>query len=484
MILVSLYYFFIWRQSQLLWNNPQFTIWQELILEGRLELNDNVSLYTHKIDIWSGVFWLRSSNINLFDYTGKNIIKGEITDIIENIPIVSIQEIIAQEETQNTSFVFNKKFYFSPVLWLGINLAPSKGYEIQEDQDKISIIDTENDKKSEIFTLSSFQCSPWKPLQDCQQLLDNFSKDNQRSYTNTQWKIFYNLPETNTRIHIDTANNRWYYLYPKDDNIFNVFINLLYMYSDDDIKKAAVSSIDWCKTITTTLDKIIKSEISYPEIWQASVRVIWEIWSWESYSCIVDVKLDTTLEAKISQKWTLYNKIQENTMNKISQDSNAKSWSIMSGENIGSISKDNLALKGTNTSWEQNNFGLSGTKVSVIESLSWNNEDLKYIWWLKHESVRWYSIYYSKRNIKFYGQMIDNSINLWIPWISCGYMIHISPYTSTGETTDVELYECKWQPSPTELSNAWYQFIGTTGSVSFIAKYLTSTLQDLKIHIQ
>jgi hypothetical protein len=68
--------------------------------------------------VGSGVFGIRSKEVNLFDYTGVVTIKGKVSDIIDNIPVISVQEIVGKTSIQENPFDYNQKFLYFPSMEL------------------------------------------------------------------------------------------------------------------------------------------------------------------------------------------------------------------------------------------------------------------------------------------------------------------------------------------------------------------------------
>lgn len=458
-----------------------------MLLDGTLESNENLSLYTHKMLVGSGYFGIRSKTINLFDYTGVVTIKGNITDIMKDIPIISVSEIIGKTIVQEQPFEYNEKFYYSQATQLWVNLSTAKGYTVQDDMAwTMSIIDTQTVDQSEILKIVSFQCTDNDPIKDCKKLLESFSSDEQKSYTNSQGIKFYNLPETNTRVAIPSEQQQWYFVYPKNDEVFNVFISLIYIYTPQDIKDATKKEISQCTTMSGSLQEIQQWIISYPNKRRASVRLEGLNEKQELWACSFDVRLDATLESKLSSPWESITTLSPSPEHPKINTSIPTKVSFSGATNTGSwLPINNLALKPL-TTWEKVIFASTGTKISIVQAWSGSEESetTKYLWWLKHQSVRGYSLYYSKKWIKFYGQIIDNATNLDIPGINCSYKVSISPYTSTGDAADVEVYECKGLPSTSILQEKGYTLAWSTGSLSFLVDYKTDILKDLQVKVE
>jgi hypothetical protein len=487
-VLWGLYYSWNKTQIQVDTNKTSYSIGQDILLDGVLEKWNDIGQYTHSMKVGSGVFGIRSKEVNLFDYTGVVTIKGKVSDILNTIPVISVSEIIGKTTIQENPFEYNQKFMYFPSMELWINLASAKGYKVENTQKwMVSILDTQTTDNSEVLKVLSFRCAEKDALKDCKQLLENFAKDEQKSYKNMQGLNFYNLPETNTWIMIKQDQSLGRYIYPKSEEIFNVFINILSFYDEQAIKDIAKVQIDQCKSNSGSLDTLEQGIISYPEKWKAQVRFEGKSNNGQLGSCSFDVRLDSNLEAKLISPWESLEKLSP-LKKKEKEDSKDIDKQLASGflySGVQATGIDNLALKPLATTGEKVLFASTGTKVSIVwtEIGSWETTT-KFLWWLKHQSVRGYALYYSKKGIKFYGQIIDNGTNLWIPGITCSYKVSISPYVSSGDIADVEVYECKGQPSEESLQSKNLSLAGTTGSLSFLIDYKTDVLKDLEVKVE
>jgi hypothetical protein len=173
----------------------------------------------------------------------------------------------------------------------------------------ISILDTQTSDNSEVLKIMSFICNAKDPLKDCNQLLESFSKDEQKSYKNMQGLNFYNLPETNTWVMIKPDKTIGRYIYPKSEEIFNVFINILSFHDEQAIKDIAKAQIDQCKSNSGSLDTPQQAIVNYPEKWKAQVRFEGESNDGKIGACSFDIRLDNNLEAKITNPWEALEKL-------------------------------------------------------------------------------------------------------------------------------------------------------------------------------
>jgi hypothetical protein len=225
----------------------------------------------------------------------------------------------------------------------------------------VSIVDLQTADSSEVLSIARFSCNKKDPLKDCTTLLSAFSQDEQKSFKNKQGKLFYNIPETKTRIMIQEEKNIGYYIYPKSEEIFNVFMEIISFFDEQSLKEAAKQQLAECQNASGSLANLEQALVSYPNSRKATVQLEGKSEEGRMGKCIFDIKIDSILEAKLVKPWEEITEFSKIKPTKLDEISNIITSQTGSTNTTGMI--DNLALK-TNTG-DKKIFAQSGTTLSI-----------------------------------------------------------------------------------------------------------------------
>lgn len=144
--------------------------------------------------------------MDLSQRTGSIQVKGIVTEIRDNMPIISVIEVVGQKVGDTVDNgedpSKNDKFFRFEDTSLAIDLSMSNGFEVQKlANGDISLNDTNSGSKT-ILTLSPFTCTPGDNLKDCAALQKRFEQTQPDTFISSAGVSYHNLPETKTRVAI------------------------------------------------------------------------------------------------------------------------------------------------------------------------------------------------------------------------------------------------------------------------------------------
>ncbi|MEF2175873.1 MAG: hypothetical protein V3575_05350 [Candidatus Absconditabacteria bacterium] len=207
------------------------------------------------------LFGLKSNDFMLSDYYGGVFINGKIVDIIESIPIVLVEEIqkldeeveLTNDENENNEVDIANNHTF-PDYGLSINFEYYTGYNVEKVGDIINISDTTNNLTGDnlLLSITPFECIPGSATQDCERIINNYSKLGMSSFTTTNGVNFYKFSETDRHIFFN-SNKYGFNVNPKSSSVVDSIASFIYIDDYSEINESALS---------TDIDKPIDNEDS------------------------------------------------------------------------------------------------------------------------------------------------------------------------------------------------------------------------------
>lgn len=456
-------------------DSAHYYIGEKILASGKIEATKTFTTFTHHFITNKGeTFGLKSKNIDLYTFSWQVQLKGEITDFKNDLAIINVSEIIDgdkildedNEETNQTGGG-NADYYAFKNDGIGFDLSISEGYTVEKQWDEIMLIDlqSENQPKT-VLTISPFACTPGDGLKDCSVLKKRLENANSESFVSGPWIKFYHLSETTTRVSFNDNIHYGYYLSPNNENNFATFANLMSMLDESTIKNAIEKKLtNICKNIDYTMTSI--DDISYDR--QENASVIAHLKSIaddnSKMTCKVNVRLGNTLEvSKLSFAVDTSDKTNEEEWEK---------------ENNNDEDHEGLTEGGPDSIEGKDPIAPPTIDLGIDETIL--ND------WFAYHSVRWYSVYFSNKNISYAGQILDTSTDLNIEWIKCPYKINVVTWKNAEQVDidpSVEIYECRWEVSEDDLASQKLQKVGIVEDVIFLAKWYNDPWKNMDIIIK
>lgn len=308
--------------STMSWSVNWNYVWSQVTKDWIIESNTWFWFwnFTHFLVVDSQkVFWLKSSEVDLWVLSWNVSIKWTIVDFKESLPIVEVVEAVSLEPgddfvndltwDENSRIVTN--FNFGNYM-LRIDFWENADYSAKLDNWLIVIKKLKESSSSKSkssaqnaswilmneLTISPFECKKWSPTLDCEMLKARFKKSWYDWFKSADWVQFYKLAEWKKWAFFN-EDLFWYYINAADDSdLMNVssYIDLI---STQDIKLRVnpyVSTI--CKDSTSKMKTMEWIKLSIE-----SSNLIWELtWSDTNMNkvyCKSQISLWETLETKL-----------------------------------------------------------------------------------------------------------------------------------------------------------------------------------------
>ncbi len=294
---------FLNKKTLLSWNNAKLT-------GNTNQSNKPLNLYVNSLLVWTGFikqipynikiatsyqlifswkkFFAKSDNYLLGDYENKPILFSWVVIGFspENIPVVNITFVKSLEENKDNDLSKNTVIRYKNLI---VDLSNFDNFRVNTWDDLIiSKVYSSNcswdveisgscltwEKQVPYLKISYFKCDSSNPITDCLSLKHQFEELKFDKITNSNWVVFYKLPETNN--YEVLGDEYGYYFYPLSGN----FYSLINAFSLVDTKQNKLEAIkNTCKNDNIKLESIVKKSFTgdlYSVIWfdQNSNKVI------------------------------------------------------------------------------------------------------------------------------------------------------------------------------------------------------------------
>lgn len=282
----------------------RFYIDESVLLDGTITRAEWFEMYTHDfVDSNWTLFWLKSSDIDLYDYTGQVSIKWTVVDILEKKPLIKVTEIIENQGKQDIQkLTANPSFSYFKNAGLWLDLSISQWFEVEQQWWEIVLLDTQSENQIQtVLSIAPFQCTPGDSLRDCETLKKNFYDLNSETFTSDSWITFFNLTETNTRLMFDN-NERWYYVKPRDKDKLISFVDMIHFLDNETIKNELIEeTLTTCKTLEHRLWDSSNVTLSMQNDWLLTWKVSGPTLddSWVLITCTYLIKPGTSREFQL-----------------------------------------------------------------------------------------------------------------------------------------------------------------------------------------
>lgn len=433
-----------------------YTIDQEIITQWDISTSDNLSLYTNILTSDDEKFGLKSKTIDLSQWQGYVYVKWTISDIKNNIPIIEVSEInyygFDEQSTDELSWdeeneISDQSMFDFPEYWFYLDFSNTTEYTAQNQDGKILIQKINNIESNEqnswdiqtwnnlqtIFTILPYKCVPGDSLKDCQTLLDNSKKFGYSEFKTSEWVVFYNISETENRNFFNWL--KWGYRVESTENIkFEKIAKFIHIYDDEYIKSKLSSTIKTtCKDYKNQLENPTNYKI-YMQDEKLIAEITWTDSKTNTISCILEVKLGSTIVAKLLNL--------ENLGINTEEETDATTWVVQTWN------------QQSGREWLEE--VIEQVKEETTETLSWTTAQIdEPANMLKFQSNQWYLIYLPKYT-SFERQTVDSTQNLWISGIKCTSKVNVinaKQKENLSTNPSAEIYICSSDLDDSEIQN-------------------------------
>lgn len=327
-----------WSVDSLSWDMTQnYYIWNSIIQTWIVEPTEEFWLwFTHYlVQNWENVFWLKSSDVDLMEFTWDVEIKWTIVEKKKDlwiIDVLDIQQVIAENLTWSSSSTWtveekvvieNYNFW---KYWLKIDLWNNSNYTASIVDWIINIKNKSNPMDDEILTwtsmswdvslimsISPFICEKWSATKDCEVLNQKFSKLKFEHFKSVEWLNYYKIWEW-TQWFFTNNNLWWYYVNTKTDKQLMNISSDIHPISAYDIKikltkyiwnicydsQTKMKTIDWIKL--EFQDKELIWIMTWVDESLNTINCKVKLWLWDTISTtLVDFNVSWKMNSSSSQ---------------------------------------------------------------------------------------------------------------------------------------------------------------------------------------
>ncbi len=459
-------------------DTTDYSIWIKIMKTWILSWSDNISKYTHTLDVlsWTEILWLKSKNIDLSIYTWEVKIKWVVEDInewfvtieVENVDIVytpsSINllswdiSILSWENLSWDNLTWKnltwdnmsgdiqkiKTFFSFQEYWMNIDFKNNTWYSVQYLDWKINIWSISWNINEDwiqnintLVTISPFTCKWENALSDCKMLTNRFEQFKVETATSINWIKFYKMPETE-KWYFNIENIWWFYATPISKSKLIEIIKYIQPTINATVKnkiKQNISNI--CKDSDTTMTYIKELKISNSENWELIWEVIWLDNNANQLNCKISISVWDSI---------ITNLIELN-----------KTWSSNNTEN--SIQSTGSAIN------------LNSTWTSYLKYTS---------------NTYWFNINFPK-SYSFKWVAVNPIENFGINWIKCSYKVNWISYKEkdlldTDPTIEVYYCDTTWLNWENINWLIWWQNLihrtNTDWSKNFLIRYKDRSIAE------
>lgn len=478
---------------------------EKVLLAGEITKRSGFGLSTHMfIDSNWNEFGVRSEEFSLSEYEGQVQIKWEIVDFDKEIPIILVQDVIKESNSDEDSELpaGNENFWWSQDANLGIDLSASNWLAVSKVDWEIRIVESTNTNEP-LLTIQPFDCIVWDALQDCSDLKDKFTRFGNDSFVNAKWVTFYNLTETNTWFMFDLPQ-KWYSLRSSIDNSVSGFADLIQIVNDKTMESLfETSKNDYCRSLESRMDttQSISWELIKP--WLVAVTGVWSSQEGNEVTCMMYIIL---WEKNTTQRGTYKD---DSTQKAYEQEVVLVDNSVDDSENDLENKQEEPEIELVdNTERDLEQEVEDETEIIVEEIVEEIEEEIEEeveqealpvdAWsvdkpssldgWLQYTSVRWFDMYFSKQWVSYVWEILGTATGLGIEGASCIYKVNVIAYQqaeNVSSSPDLAIFECSWTvPSAEQAKSLNIQVAGSTDNAYFVVQKYTSNLWDIQVYVE
>lgn len=420
-----------------------FHVWDSINLTWIISMWGDMATYTHSLDTEYGMLWLKSSKIDLNNYSDEVQVEWFVEKIHQWIPVVSVSSIYETdfEDESDEEIIWDWQSKYLSNMWLYLDDKFFEKYGLLNEWNGSTLRIKELDS-NQIIEISYFVCNKSSMNENCDKLVNNIGWLASEKFVDSYGNTYYKQPEIESRFF--TNGLYGYFIndvqdsYVKNLSKYLTIVNEKYVdrYLAGNVSKLCIDDNNSLKKITKSEVKLRNSKIVYLLSWN----------DWE------DVVISCELEVNPTEKyWAKLLKFEAEW------DESKDTESEESGEET------------------ESDFQKDDSAVALDPSVK--QFPLKPEWGLVYTSNRWwYSLQFPSPNIAYEASASSEDMG---NGLKCPYVINVIKYADKDNLKDsptVQIYECSWDPSTTSWA-PWIVIYSKSNKV-FVAKVNDSAWFD------
>ncbi len=267
------------------------TEWSKMRFVGNLQIDNNFPLYTHSIIWWDSKVFLKSSIINLNQYTWETEIAGNIIEFYKWIPIIDVSAV--KFNKQWLLIKWNSYLFVKDLLYLDFN--DQKLLSATKSWSNIIVYFDNN----YLFEIERFACSKVIKDKDCNDIMQWYIREQKEFFNSYRWYSFYKWTEK-TRTLFDRSNSFGYLIKIDDDNTLLDISNMIRIVNKDFVinnKRDLI--IEKCNEYWENIKQTNNSKMWFNDPYYIVINVDWTTDQKKKFDC--EVTFDLRDEWNISE---------------------------------------------------------------------------------------------------------------------------------------------------------------------------------------
>lgn len=274
-----------WENNQLIIDKDDDVLFvgKDIILEWTIEkLPNNRYSYTHIITTEQyGKIWIRSSILNLNDITLGSKIQWKVTDFINGLYVVDVEQTLQSGEDVDMS---SDTIYFSEP-WLLLKDLTAQWFATKSNTNVITLI---NPTTNAHIVIRYFACDDTQ-AHNCALFQSSFESTVGVHFTDSYWNKFYKLQDENTWF-VNLDQRYGVYIEISNEALLPLFIKNSQFITNTWSKKLLLNSIKTiCNTQGLSLKDVVDMSVNTNKTNVISLTIDWTASDFDPMQCMVEI---------------------------------------------------------------------------------------------------------------------------------------------------------------------------------------------------
>ncbi len=246
---------YLFQSHTITTNITEKDLGQEVIVQWRLDVDNNFPHYTHSIvDATKNTIGLKSASVNLNSYSGKVEVVGKVEKFLKLTPILEVTAIKLPESKliiKNNSYFFVDDFFVLDFSTQPQLSASKSGAEI------LVLFDNQP-----VVSIERFPCSKVLRGKDCTALVEEYARNAKDNFYSLWWYQYFKHTEK-TRVVFEGEYYGFIFKQIDDDMMLNLS-NMISLVNKEFVFKHRIDEV-WkmCSSDIDPMNKILESDMKY-----------------------------------------------------------------------------------------------------------------------------------------------------------------------------------------------------------------------------
>jgi len=287
-----------WQYEDKISNLDGFNVWDEFITTWTITDDWDIINYTHIVSsLEFGEIGIKSSTINLNNYSNEVYLEGIVEKIYQWMPVVSIDTIYSLDIVDEllswdvlswndlqSQYLANMWLYFDTNFFFKYSLVNKwDGWTL-----KIKDIDT-----NQIINISYFKCTTSVNDQNCDRFNQMFTTSSSQKFVDSLWTTYYKQPDISSWF-FSNDSLFGYFVNDTDDLVFKDIAKYITIINSKFVEKNILDNVDiLCWDWGNAIKKVTEKNL-YLKDNELYLSIKWNDWLELNLTC--ELKLDPTLK--------------------------------------------------------------------------------------------------------------------------------------------------------------------------------------------